>query len=84
MLRKTQNSGVMVKRNHETRNKNYFGILTDIIHLDFFGENNVFLFKCKWRDVGHEGRGFKIDKYNYIIINVTKKWNNNELFVLAS
>lgn len=36
MLRKTQNSGVMVKRDHETGNKNYFGILTNIILLDFF------------------------------------------------
>ena len=62
MLQKTQNSGVMVKGDHETRNKDYFGVLIDIIRLDFFGENNVFLFKCDWWDVGHEGRGFQIDK----------------------
>lgn len=63
----------MVKRDHETGNKNYFGILTNIILLDFFYENNIFLFKCNWWDVGHEDRGFQIDKYNYIIINIIKK-----------
>ena len=74
----------MVKGDHETWNKDHFGILTDIIHLDFFGENKVFLFKCDWWDVDHEGRGFQIDKYNYTSINVTEKWNTNEPFVLAS
>ncbi|KAK9281588.1 hypothetical protein L1049_004491 [Liquidambar formosana] len=82
--RKTQNSGVVVKGDDETGNKDYYGVLIEIIQLDYLGDNNIFLFKCDWRDVSYEGRGIQTDKHNYTSVNVTKTWNTNEPFVLAS
>ena len=84
MFRKTQNSGVVVKGDDETGNQDYYGVLTDIIQLDYFGDNNVFLFNCDWWDVGKEGSGIQTNKHNYTSVNFTKKWNTNEPFVVAS
>ena len=75
---------MIVKGDDETRNQDYYGVLTDIIQLDYFGDNNVFLFKCDWWVVGKDGRGIQTDKHNYTSVNLAKKWNTNEPFVLAS
>lgn len=45
----TQNSGVVVNGDHEENlHFDFFGILTDIIVLNYSGGNRVFLFKCDW------------------------------------
>ncbi|XXG69272.1 hypothetical protein AAC387_Pa06g2185 [Persea americana] len=84
MFRKTQNSSVVVMGDNETGNQDYYGVLTYVIQLDYFGDNNVFLFNCDWWDVGKEGRGIQTNKHNYTGVNFTKKWNINEPFVLTS
>ena len=42
MFRKSQNSDVIVMGDEETGNQDYYGVLTDIIQLDYFGDNNIF------------------------------------------
>lgn len=50
MLLQTQNSGVYVKGDKEIGNKDYFGVVTDIVKLSY-GKYHVVLFKCDWWDV---------------------------------
>jgi len=65
-------------------NLDYFGVLTDIIELSYSGENNVILFKCDWWDVYSKGRGYKEDKYGFILINSNRKLITNELYTLVN
>ncbi|OMO86779.1 hypothetical protein CCACVL1_09462 [Corchorus capsularis] len=80
---KTQNSGIFVKGDVNAGNLDYFGVLTDIIQLYYQGQNTVILFKADWWDVHHKS-GFKIDKFGFPMVNVTRKLKTNEPYVLAS
>ncbi|XP_055961004.1 uncharacterized protein LOC130014745 [Mercurialis annua] len=44
-FRRTQNSGVSVKGEHNLKEIDFFGVLTDIIDLQYIHGNHVFLFK---------------------------------------
>ncbi|KAG8381923.1 hypothetical protein BUALT_Bualt05G0023200 [Buddleja alternifolia] len=80
MNKKTQNSGVVVKVEEESGFRDYYGVLTDIIQLDYLGNHHVVLFKCDW----FEGKSVQKDKYSYTSINTSKPWKTNEPYVLAS
>ncbi|KAG8387608.1 hypothetical protein BUALT_Bualt02G0038900 [Buddleja alternifolia] len=80
MNKKTQNSGVVVKVEEESGFRDYYGVLTDIIQLDYLGNHHVVLFKCDW----YEGRSVQKDKYGCTSINTSKPWKTNEPYVLAS
>ncbi|KAG8382724.1 hypothetical protein BUALT_Bualt05G0107100 [Buddleja alternifolia] len=80
MNKKTQNSGVVVKVEEESGFRDYYGVLTDIIQLDYLGNHHVVLFKCDW----FEGKSVQKDKYNYTSFNTSKPWKTNEPYVLAS
>jgi len=80
-LFQAQNSGVFVKGDEGTGNKDYFGVLTDIVEL-LYGTHKVVLFKCEWWDV-HTTRGVKEDKYGFIMINTTRRLSTDEPYVLA-
>nr|CAD1839723.1 unnamed protein product [Ananas comosus var. bracteatus] len=66
-FRKTQNSGVMVEAEGQT----YYGALTDIFELDYFGKFKVVLFRCDWVDV-RSPRGLKQDTNGSILVNFSK------------
>ncbi|XP_077248875.1 uncharacterized protein LOC143888370 [Tasmannia lanceolata] len=80
--RKTQNCGVVVTANTRSfssaRDQNpiagdisYYGVLTDIIELNYFGRLKALLFKCDWFDVVTPNRGIKIDAFGYTVVNMT-------------
>jgi len=46
--------------------------------------DNIVLFRCDWCDVYSNGRGYKKDKYRFILINSKCKLRTNESYVLAS
>ncbi|XP_038713903.1 uncharacterized protein LOC120007624 isoform X1 [Tripterygium wilfordii] len=81
--RTSQNSGVLVKGDDSSPEKEYYGILKDVFELSYVGGRKVFLFRCHWWDVGRLGRGYKIDKYGYTSVNVNGSLNSSEPFVLA-
>lgn len=81
--RKTQNCGVMV-RGDDTSDKEYYGVLGDIYELQYPGRNCVFVFKCNWFDVGHLGRGYKVDEYGFTTVNKMRSLKTDEVFVLES
>jgi len=84
MYLKSQNSGVLVRGNENTGNLDYFGVLTNIIELNYSGKNNVVLFWCDWWDVYSKKRRYKEDKYGFILINSKPKLRTNLPYVLAS
>ncbi|KAF7821161.1 uncharacterized protein G2W53_026616 [Senna tora] len=82
--KKTQNSGVLVKGDDLDTAKEYYGVLDHIYELSYMGNRKVYLFKCAWWDVSLLGRGYKIDKYDFISVNTHCSLKTNEPFVLAS
>ncbi|CAA0828030.1 Unknown protein [Striga hermonthica] len=78
--KRTQNSGVMVKGEEASGLRDYYGVLTDIIKLDYLGNHEVVLFKCDW----FEGKSIQKDKYNCVSVNLSRPWKTNEPYVLAS
>lgn len=77
--KRTQNYGVVVKAD-ESGTHYYYGVLVDIVQLNYFGDHHVMLFKCDW----YEGRSVQRDKFNYTSVNMSKPWKTNEPFVLAT
>lgn len=86
--RRTQNSGVLVTSstisyasardaNPLEGNVDYYGILTDIIELDYFNKFKVVLFRCDWADV-NTSRGVKNDKYGFTMVNFSRTIHTGE------
>lgn len=91
----TQNSGVYVAATtrgySSARDSNpreeiveYFGILEDIIELNYNGDHKVVLFKCRWYDSIARDKGVKTDQYGYTLVHSNKFGSKEEPFVLPS
>ena len=65
-MKKTQNSGVVIttKTSNSDEDVVYYGILQDIIELNYFERFKVVLFKCNWVDVEWV-KGVKKDTFGY-------------------
>ncbi|KAL3358884.1 hypothetical protein AABB24_015793 [Solanum stoloniferum] len=81
-LRKSQNSGIVVEGYHENEVIDFYGIIVDIIELEYIEGNRVVLFKCKWFDL-RKKTGMQKDK-NFTNINVNRFWYEHDSFVLAT
>ncbi|XP_056688199.1 uncharacterized protein [Spinacia oleracea] len=86
--RKTQNSGVVVKGDEESGQKDFYGILEEVVVLEYDALKNrsspkIVLFKYKWFDVFDE-RGIKKCNLGAVLINVHRRLKTNESFALAS
>ncbi|KAK7256576.1 hypothetical protein RIF29_30030 [Crotalaria pallida] len=86
--RKTQNFGVTLvsltasfasskDENPRTEPVTYYGVINDMIGLDYYGHFKFVLFKCDWFEVEE-------DKYGLTCVNFNKKMFQNDPFVLAS
>ena len=83
--RKTQNSGVCVITEGGVT---YYGVLIDIIKLNYFNKYRYVLFKYQWVDV-ISGRGCKKDEFGFLLINFSRLIHTgdqliDEYYVLAS
>ncbi|XP_058076314.1 uncharacterized protein LOC131224884 [Magnolia sinica] len=97
---KIQNNGVVVTaktssfastsdRNPVIGDVDYYGVLTDIIELDYCGSKKVVLFRCDWVDVRTQGRGIKKDEFGFTLVNFKQLWHTDrnlydEPYVLAT
>lgn len=81
---KTQNSGVVVNGDNGADRLNYYGVLIDVVELQYLGGNRVVLFKCDWRDIHSPGRGIERDRHGFVSVNSQRILQTNEPFVLAS
>ncbi|WMV49846.1 hypothetical protein MTR67_043231 [Solanum verrucosum] len=68
-LRKSQNCGIVVVGYHENEVIDFYGIIVDILELEYVEEHRVLLFKCKWFDL-RKKTGMRKDN------NFTKKENS--------
>ena len=80
----TQNSGVSVVIEGDT---SYYGVLTDIIELNYFDNFRYILFKCDRANVS--GKGYKIDEFGFPLVNFShlihvEKKLSDEPFIIAS
>ncbi|KAK6786968.1 hypothetical protein RDI58_015493 [Solanum bulbocastanum] len=68
---KTQNCGVVVVGDTDKHSENidYYGVLTDVLELQFTGRR-VVLFECKWFDAYDKTKGVKIDEYDIVASRV--------------
>ncbi|WVZ75535.1 hypothetical protein U9M48_023579 [Paspalum notatum var. saurae] len=82
----TQNCGVIVFTEGSTDREhvNYYGILTEIIELQFLGGRCIPLFRCKWVDIFNKNRGIKTDIYGLVSVNFKCLLRTNEPFVLTT
>uniref|UniRef100_A0A2N9I4P1 DUF4218 domain-containing protein n=1 Tax=Fagus sylvatica TaxID=28930 RepID=A0A2N9I4P1_FAGSY len=71
--RKTQSCGVLVKGDSYTSNRDYYGVLTDIIELRYMGGNQIVMFKCEWWDVNNPSKGIMVDEYGRTLVNFVVK-----------
>ncbi|XP_030951560.1 uncharacterized protein LOC115975061 [Quercus lobata] len=83
--RKTQNSGVCVVTEGGAT---YYGVLIDIIELNYSDKYRYVLFKCQWADV-ISGRGCKKDDFGFPLVNFSRLIHTgdrliDEPYVLAS
>ncbi|KAH0710852.1 hypothetical protein KY284_012279 [Solanum tuberosum] len=68
---------------NDSENFDYYGVLTDVIELQFVMDRRVTLFRCNWFDVYDEIKGVKKDEYDFVSVNPDRFLKTNEPFVLA-
>ncbi|KAL3638401.1 hypothetical protein CASFOL_017772 [Castilleja foliolosa] len=81
--RKTQNSGVVVDVNHGDNTIAFYGVLDDIIQLDYVRDKRVILFKCDWFDLGRKKLTRIKKEGNIVSVRVDGKWYEEDSYILA-
>ncbi|KAG6527797.1 hypothetical protein ZIOFF_009926 [Zingiber officinale] len=90
--RKTQNCGVTVRattssyssvkdHNPVLSELDYYGILQNVIELDYGGGRKVVFFECEWVS---KGKRLKLDEDGFVLANFKNVRHNNEPYILAS
>ncbi|KAL6129288.1 hypothetical protein ACLB2K_072640 [Fragaria x ananassa] len=93
--KKNQNSGVFVRStriSYLSRHDNnpndgmlhYYGILKDIIELDYQNDRKIVLFDCDWVNSEGNSPGLKIDQYGCVLVNFTKLLPGGDSLILTS
>ncbi|CAN1159469.1 hypothetical protein LINPERHAP2_LOCUS22730 [Linum perenne] len=73
----------MVQGNHIDDIINFYGVLVDIIQLDYVRDKSVFLFKCDWYDVDKR-KSRILEDGALTSIRVDRLWYGNDSYVLAT
>ncbi|WVZ93355.1 hypothetical protein U9M48_039342, partial [Paspalum notatum var. saurae] len=85
--RTTQNSGVMTEGTHKNEYIDFYGVLNEIIVLQYPSNKqftrSVVLFRCDWYDLEGKKTGTKDDGY-FRSINVERCWYKNDPYILAT
>ncbi|XP_042950337.1 uncharacterized protein LOC122282453 [Carya illinoinensis] len=80
--RRTQNSGLVVRGEHQSNPVDFYGVLKDIIELRYMGWRKVYLFQCDWWDVGDKRKGIRVGDH-LTSLNTSRTWYKDEPFALA-
>lgn len=80
---RTQSSGVVVRGEHHSEDTDFYGVLGQIIRLDYVDDKCVYLFRCDWWNVGNSRHGIRVGKH-FTSVDVSRKRYVDDPFVLAS
>ncbi|XP_042958983.1 uncharacterized protein LOC122294369 isoform X3 [Carya illinoinensis] len=80
--RRTQNSGVVVKGEHQSKAVDFYGVLHDILQLQYMGWHHVYWFKYEWFDVGDAKRGIHVGDH-VTSVNTSRKWYKGKPLALV-
>ncbi|KAL3498315.1 hypothetical protein ACH5RR_041047 [Cinchona calisaya] len=79
----TQNSGVCVEGFNKDKDITFYGILGDVILLNYVNNNcEAILFKCEWFDLD-KNKPVAIDEY-FTSINVSRLWYDSDPYILST
>ena len=79
----TQNSGICVVGEHDGEEVDFYGVLSNVVVLNYVLGYKVILFKCTWFDTNQKKKRIKHD-YNLTTIQVSATWYDNDPFILAT
>nr|GMC73962.1 transposon protein, putative, CACTA, En/Spm sub-class [Ipomoea batatas] len=68
----------------DTNPVEYYGVLTEILELQYLGARRVVLFRCRWFNVHDNEKGARVDGYGFTTINPQRILRTNEPFILAN
>ncbi|KAK6804299.1 hypothetical protein RDI58_002083 [Solanum bulbocastanum] len=76
---RTQNCGVVVldENDEDSENLDYYGVLTNVIELQFVIDRRVILFQCNWFDVYDEIKGVKKDEFKMKSLKTENEVDSN-------
>lgn len=81
--KKTYNSGVFVRGDSGNGQNDWYGVVTEILELEYVGDNTVVLFNCEWYDPTPRVGTRKHNHYNIVEINHTKRYLAYDPFIIA-
>lgn len=84
--KKTINCGVCVKGDEGVGEKDYYGIIKEIIQVSYLGgpTEQLFLFNCEWFDVD-ANRGVKVHpQYGIVEVHRRRRYAKYDPFILAT
>ena len=81
--RNTQNSGICVVGEHDVEEVDFYGVLSNVVVLNYVLGYIVIFFKCTLFDTNQKKKIIKHD-YNLITIQVSSTWYDNDPFILAT
>ncbi|WKA12924.1 hypothetical protein VitviT2T_030267 [Vitis vinifera] len=79
----TQNSGICVSGEHDGEEVDFYGVLSNVVVLNYVLRYKVIIFKCTWLDTNQKKKRIKHD-YNFTTIQVISTWYDNDPFILAT
>lgn len=83
--KKTQNSGIMVKRENQLDgNVAWYGTIIDIVELWYTKGNRIVLFNCNWFDTATKGSSYKVDRYRILSVNTIKSQVENSRTICST
>ncbi|XP_025661613.1 uncharacterized protein [Arachis hypogaea] len=83
--KKIDNTGVYVKGDAGNGESDWFGLLEDILELEYTGDdsNRVVLFKCQWYDPSHPNGTRIHNDYKITKVNHSKRYRHYDPFIVA-
>ncbi|KAL1321612.1 hypothetical protein AAHE18_14G139500 [Arachis hypogaea] len=83
--KKTDNTGVFVKGDIGSGESDWFGVLEDILELEYTGSdyNRVVLFKCQWYDPSRPNGTRIHNDYKITEVNHSKRYRHYDPFIVA-
>ncbi|XP_050941518.1 uncharacterized protein LOC127149700 [Cucumis melo] len=81
--RTTQNSGIMAYEETKADETNYYGVLQEVLDLEYLKCRRVCLFKCNWFDTDVKKNKFRCD-LGFKIINTSRFWYTDDPYILAT